>query len=251
MRKGCFIVFEGIDGSGKSVQFRNLTKKLEEEKYQLVSTREPTTITEIGKLIHRVLNESTKVSEETLAILFAADRVEHTKSKIIPALEKNSIVVSDRYVYSSMAYQTKGMAKELDLEWIKNINRYAIQPDMVIYLDINAETGQKRLFNGQIRVSDHTYFTNIIKQEKIRSVYYSIFDFNKRTLFDFGGLPEKIDHDFIISHIGKTTVIRINGDLSTDKIEKIIHKQVRKILDRKKIAPGKKKENIRKPTSFT
>lgn len=250
MRKGCFIVFEGIDGSGKSEQYRRLTTKLNEE-YTIIATREPTKNTEIGTLIHSVLYESTQVSEETLALLFAADRVEHTRKKIIPALQENKIVVSDRYVYSSIAYQTKGMGIELDRDWVSSINQNAIKPDVVVYLDITAETGQKRLSNGQIRFTDHTYFENIIQQEKIRSVYYSIFNFDKKTLFDFDGILEKIGQDYSISKDGRTSIIRINGDLPIQQIEKIISKQIIKIIIKKKIKPKAKKDKIRSLTSFT
>jgi dTMP kinase len=230
MRKGCFIVFEGIDGSGKSEQYERLVKRLDKDNYRLISTREPTKGTEIGTLIHSVLYENKIVSEETLALLFAADRVEHTFNKIVPALQENTIVISDRYVYSSLAYQTKGMKKELEFDWVFDLNKYAIKPDVVVYLDITAETGQNRLFNGQVRLEDHTYFETIIQQEKIRSVYYSIFNFDKKTLFDFGDLPKKIIRDFSASKMGRTTVLRINGDLSINKIENIISKQVQKIL---------------------
>jgi len=250
MRKGCFIVFEGIDGSGKSEQYRRLTAKLNED-YSVIATREPTKKTEIGNLINRVLYENTKVSEETLALLFAADRVEHTKKKIIPALQKNKIVISDRYVYSSIAYQTKGMSIELDMDWVSKINRYAIKPDVVVYLDIKAETGQNRLSNGQLRIGDHTYFENIIKQENIRSVYYSIFNFDKKTLYDFDERLEKIEKDFSNSKDGRTTILRINGDLPIQKIEKIISKQIEKIILKKKIKQKTKKDKIKSLTSFT
>ena len=219
MRKGCFIVFEGIDGSGKSEQFRRLTKKLEDNNYKIVQTREPTKYLETGKLINKILHENEEVAEETLALLFAADRVEHTRKKIQPSLENNLVVISDRYVYSSLAYQSKGMKVELDINWIKNINKYAISPDIVIYLDITAETGQKRLSNGQVRIEDHTYFENIIQQEKIRSVYYDIFDFGKKTLFDFEEYPKKISEDYSSNIQGRTIILRINGDLAIDDVD--------------------------------
>ena len=251
IRKGCFIVFEGIDGSGKSEQVRRLIEKMRADHYSLVATREPTKNTEIGKIINRVLYENAKISEETLALLFAADRVEHTHTVIMPALNQNSVVVSDRYVYSSIAYQTKGMDKELDKDWIATINKFAIEPDVVIYLDISAETGQNRLKNGQIRFGDHTYFENIIKQEKIRSVYYSTFNFDKKTLFEFDGHPIKIERDFTISNFGKTKILRIKGDLPIQSIESIIKDQVYELLASKNISPITNGEKNTSLTSFT
>jgi dTMP kinase len=250
VRKGCFIVFEGIDGSGKSEQFRRLTEKKKKEHYRIVATREPTKNTEIGKFINRVLYENAKISEETLALLFAADRVEHTNNVILPALKQNSIVVSDRYVYSSIAYQTKGMDKELNKDWVSTINKFAIKPDVVIYLDITAETGQNRLKNGQIRFGDHTYFENIIKQEKIRSVYYSIFNFDKKTLFDFEEAPKKIERTYNISHIESTKILRVDGDLPIEEIEKIINNLIVEILEIKNISPLTKGNKIRSLSSF-
>ena len=250
MKKGCFIVFEGIDGSGKSEQFRRLTKKLIDNNFKVIQTREPTKNLETGKLINRVLHENETVSEETLALLFAADRVEHTKRKIQPSLESGFIVISDRYVYSSLAYQSKGMEKELGLDWVRSINKFAINPDIVVYLDITAETGQKRLFNGQIRIEDHTYFENIVQQEKIRSVYYDIFDFGKKTLFDFEDYPKKILEDFSLYRQGRTQILRVNGDLSIEEIEKIIFKQISTMLKNKNIKPKSKEPKTQSLTSF-
>jgi len=155
MSQGCFIVFEGIDGSGKSEQYGRLTERLKKD-YDVLATAEPTKGMPIGNLIRQVLYGNEETSEESLALLFAADRVDHTEKKIKPALEDGKVVISDRYVYSSLAYQSRGMNKELDLDWVKTINRYALEPDVVIFLDITPEEGQKRLANGQIRVKDHT-----------------------------------------------------------------------------------------------
>jgi len=250
MRKGCFIVFEGIDGSGKSEQYRRLTEKLEEINYSIIKTREPTKYLETGKLINKILYENENVSEETLALLFAADRVEHTKNKIQPALENNKIVISDRYVYSSLAYQSKGMKRELSIDWIRDINKFAIKPDLVVYLDITAETGLKRLSNGQVRFEDHSYFENIIQQEKIRAVYYNIFDFGKKTLFDFEDYPKKITQDYSINRKGRTRILRVNGDLSKEKIEKIIFKQVSNLLKSNKILPKKEESKTQSLTTY-
>ena len=113
-RKGCFIVFEGLDGSGKSTQVRDLGSKLQKKKYEVITTQEPTNKNVIGSLLKRILYNNESVPDEVLALLFAADRAHHTINTIIPGLEEGSIVISDRYVYSSLAYQSRGMKKRLE-----------------------------------------------------------------------------------------------------------------------------------------
>jgi len=232
MSQGCFIVFEGIDGSGKSEQYGRLTERLKKD-YDVLATAEPTKGMPIGNLIRQVLYGNEETSEESLALLFAADRVDHTEKKIKPALEDGKVVISDRYVYSSLAYQSRGMNKELDLDWVKTINRYTLEPDVVIFLDITPEEGQKRLANGQIRVKDHTYFEDIVKQDKIRSVYYQVLNLMKGDLW--GYVDEVNKKEFEISKINDTVVLRVDGALSRDRISRIINKQVQKILKDKNV----------------
>lgn len=234
MTKGCFIVFEGIDGAGKSEQFSRLVKNLKKENYNVTQSKEPTPNQPIGKLIREILYESKKVSEEAMALLFAADRADHTTRKIKPALINGSVVICDRYLHSSLAYQGKDMTQELDLKWIMNINKFAIQPDVVIFLDISPEIGQDRLTSGQKRVQDHTYFEDKIQQEKIRSAYYKVFGFEERNLFDYTSIKEK--NDTKIVHLGNTIVLRIDGTRSQDEIEKLVQKNVLEILIEKKVS---------------
>jgi dTMP kinase len=234
MSKGCFIVFEGIDGSGKSEQSRRLKDNLEEKNYKVLYTTEPTRNQPIGKLIRGILSENALISEEALALLFAADRTDHTIRKIAPALKEKAVVISDRYIFSSLAYQSKGMKTELSLMWLKNINRYAINPDIVIYLDISPKIGQKRLDRGQKRLQDHTYFENIIQQEKIQSVYYKIFNFEKKINNESKG--------FQIYNLNGMKVLRINGTLKRNKIEKIIFSFILKYFKEKKIEKNKKRD---------
>jgi len=231
--KGCFIVFEGIDGSGKTEQLNRLEKNLRKENYDVIHTIEPTKTLMIGSLIRNILYKKIEVTEEALALLFAADRAEHTKKKIIPALQTGAIVLSDRYVYSSLAYQSKGMRKELNFEWIKKINQYAISPNLVIFLDIPPKVGLERLKNGQIRIQDHTFFEDLIRQEKIRSAYYNIFNLNNNpNLWDF--LTDikkiKINKYMEMKRLKNTLILRIDGTLSKDDIEKRILTFVRQYL---------------------
>ena len=241
MSGGCFIVIEGIDGSGKSEQFQRLTKRLKRRGYNLVATREPTKVYPVGRLIERVLREEEQVSEEALALLFAADRADHTERRIKPALKDGAVVVSDRYVHSSLAYQSRGMAKELDLNWIKVINRYALEPDAVVFLDVSPEVGQARLSNGQVRIKDHSYFESISQQERIRTVYLEVLNLEYSPLGS-----EKV----VVSQAGGTMVYRVDGSLPVDEVEKIVWRKVSGLLKELNVEPEERDAKAESLTRF-
>jgi dTMP kinase len=141
-KRGAFICIEGIDASGKTTQARRLVKTLRRRCIDAVYTTEPSS-GKVGKLIRRyVLDRERRVPISVEALLFAADRVEHVETEIKPALEKGKVVVCDRYVYSTLAYQG---AAGLDLEWIELINRFALVPDLALFLDVTPEIVVKRL----------------------------------------------------------------------------------------------------------
>ena len=119
--------------------FHEAKQKLQKKKYEVITTQEPTNKNVIGSLLKRILYNNESVPDEVLALLFAADRAHHTINTIIPGLEEGSIVISDRYVYSSLAYQSRGMKKRLDINWIRVLNQAAIEPDLVIFLDVPPE----------------------------------------------------------------------------------------------------------------
>jgi len=154
-----FIVFEGIDGSGKTTQSKLLSKKIN-GKY----TCEPTSF-EIGKLIRKILNGET-CRKETLALLFAADRVEHV-IEIEHDLE-NFNVVCDRYVYSSMVYQS---IQGIDEDFIGNINKYIKKPDVMIFLDVDIEESFKRMGGKSKEI-----FENRDTLERVRKKYHEIIE---------------------------------------------------------------------------
>jgi len=141
-KRGVFICIEGIDASGKSTQARWLVRNLRRRGFDAIYTTEPSE-GEVGSFIRRyVLQRKRRVPAVVEALLFAVDRVDHVESRIEPALESGKIVVSDRYVYSSLAYQG---AAGLDIGWITQINRMALPPDLVIYLDVPPEVVVKRM----------------------------------------------------------------------------------------------------------
>jgi len=161
-RRGFFICIEGLDGCGKTTQARLLVKALRKRGYDAIYTAEPSR-GKIGKFIKRYcLHGERRVSTIVEALLFAADRYEHVENEIIPALEQGKIVVSDRYVYSSLAYQG---AAGLSLDWIRRINQHAVTPDLAIYLDVEPETVIKRL------KPERSVMENLETQRKVREVY--------------------------------------------------------------------------------
>ena len=140
-----FIVLEGIDGCGKSTQAKLLYNWLS-EKHDAILTKEPTG-NRIGKLIREILSGSISVDPKTLALLFTADRYEHLENEVIPALNDNKIVVCERYYFSTIAYQ---MAQGLDREWIEDLNKFALKPDISIFIDVPPKIAVKRTKTGEI-----------------------------------------------------------------------------------------------------
>jgi dTMP kinase len=140
-KKGIFIVIEGLDGSGKTTQATTLAKRFNQSQ-NVMLTAEPSQ-GKIGTFIRKgCLYEDKRLPIEAEALLFAADRIEHIHKELKPALDEGKLVICDRYVYSSLAYQ--GSAG-LSLDWIKNINARALQPDFSIFIDVAPERVIERL----------------------------------------------------------------------------------------------------------
>lgn len=143
-----FITFEGPEGSGKTTVLNQINKLLSEN-YNVISTREPGGVS-TGEEIRNILLDGENIDIRTEALLFAASRREHLVEKVIPALKNNKVVLCDRYIDSSLAYQ--GYARGIGIEEVKKINEFAINglyPDLTIYLDIDAEVGRKRILKNQ------------------------------------------------------------------------------------------------------
>lgn len=152
IKKSPFIVFEGIDGSGKSTQLKLLSQKLSENNIKNVCHFEPTDSV-IGKEIRKILSGEQKVDPRTMALLFAADRIEHITCKggILDNIENGTAVLSDRYYFSSYAYQMVDMP----LEWVMDINRVAstiAKPDFHIFVDVLPEVCLERIKNNRTSI---------------------------------------------------------------------------------------------------
>ena len=161
-KKGFFVCIEGLDGCGKTTQTKILVKKLRKMGYDAVYTAEPSR-GKIGRIIRRYcLHGGKRVSSVVEALLFAADRFEHLKKEVIPALRDGKIVVSDRYVYSSLAYQG---AAGLNLEWIRKVNEHALTPDLAFFIDVEPNVVIRRLKPKK------SVMETLETQRKVREVY--------------------------------------------------------------------------------
>ena len=144
--KGRFVVLEGIDGSGTTTQAALAATGLRRKGFAVLQTQEPsrgpigTVIRQALKGILRRPGHAGPPSEQTLALMFAADRLDHLEAQIFPALHKGEVVICDRYLLSSLAYQ--GAACPMD--WVEEINAAAASPDLTIFLDVKIETAARR-----------------------------------------------------------------------------------------------------------
>ena len=162
MKKGIFICIEGLDGSGKTTHAYRLVRNLQKKGFDAVYTTEPSR-GELGKFIRTsILQGKKRVPRVVEALLFAVDRVEHLEKMVKPALKEGKIVISDRYVYSSLAYQG---AAGLDLEWIEEINRMALPPDLALYIDVPPEVVVKRIRRKK------SVMERLETQRKVKDVY--------------------------------------------------------------------------------
>lgn len=155
-RTGRFIVLEGIDGAGTTTQAAKLGERLRQEAPSpqlrpVRITREPSD-GPVGSLVRQVLTGRTVTPGgrapgwTTMALLFAADRMDHVESEIEPVLAQGGVVISDRYDASSLAYQSvsSGRGGEKAVEWIRTLNQHALRPDLTIVVDLPSETAALR-----------------------------------------------------------------------------------------------------------
>lgn len=144
---GFFITFEGPDGSGKTTASKGVYERLLKDGYDVIYTREPGGI-DIAEQIRNVILDvkNTAMDYKTEALLYAASRRQHLVEKVLPALEANKIVICDRFIDSSLAYQ--GYARNIGIEEVYKINMFAIDnhlPDKTIFLDIDAKVALDRI----------------------------------------------------------------------------------------------------------
>ena len=169
MSNGKFIVFEGIDGAGKSTQVALLTERLRSLGNDVHLTAEPTAMPS-GKAIREALSGSTPKSECEMAAMFVLDRIAHNSAEILPLTNEGKTVISDRYYYSSLAYQ----GQATDYDWVKTMNLACPdikRPDLCIYLDLLPEQSLARI---KARNEALEIYENIEKLTGVRNSFLAV-----------------------------------------------------------------------------
>lgn len=165
---GKFIVLEGLDGAGTTTQGALLAARLIEHGFTVELTKEPTD-SSIGRIARAFTDGALHLEPETVALVFAADRIEHTV-EITALLDAGTWVVSDRYVASSLAYQT---SQGLPFEWVRTLNSRAMEPDATIFVDTSVAVCVERLTDrGEFNVGP---FDKASALEKARELYVKAF----------------------------------------------------------------------------
>lgn len=182
-RKGIFICVEGIDGSGKTTQAHKLVEVLKKVGFGAVYTTEPSSGM-YGMLLRNHILEGTRRAPVVVeAVLFAVDRVDHVASEVKPLLRKGKVVVSDRYVYSSIAYQgTSG----LPTKWLKEINKQIVKPDISFFIDVPPEIVMERI-NRQKSVME-----TLQTQKEVRKAYLRLVEEEGLLVIDGSGSKKEV-----------------------------------------------------------
>jgi len=192
-KRGIFICVEGLDGCGKTTQTKLLVGRLRKKGYNVTYTAEPSR-GKIGNFIKKYcLHGVKRVSSIVEALLFAADRFEHVEKEVIPALDEGKVVVSDRYVYSSLAYQG---AAGLDLEWIEKINEHAIRPALALFIDVEPETVIQRLKPRK------SVMENLETQRNVRKVYVKFVEKGELVKIDGNKSKQEVADDILTVVLG-------------------------------------------------
>jgi dTMP kinase len=183
MKRGKFIAFEGGEGSGKSTILEILYNYLIENNIECVKTREPGGI-KISEDIRNIIldKDNTQMDSKTEALLYAAARRQHLVEKVIKELENGKIVLCDRFIYSSLAYQ--GYARGIGIEEIYKINKFAIDeymPDLNLFFDVGPEVGLARINKNKDREVNRLDLEKVEFHHKVREGYIKLYESNKES----------------------------------------------------------------------
>lgn len=184
--RGLFVTVEGPDGSGKTTLVRELSRKLSEHlNVPLTTTREPGG-SEIAEKIREVIIDpkNKEMDDRTEALLFAAGRRQHIIETIRPALERGEVVLCDRFVDSSIAYQ--GAGRGIGVSKIARLNQFATEDltaDLTLYLDVDAQVGLNRIEDkNSNRTKDRLELEKIEFHNRVREAYHVLLDENKERM---------------------------------------------------------------------
>lgn len=200
--KGHFIVFEGIDGSGKSTQISLLKENIEKHAINCMTTREPSD-GPVGTLLRQFLTGRIAGDESTIAALFAADRLDHLNNPVngvCRKIEDGITILSDRYLLSNYAYQSV----RVPLDWVMKTNSLAadtLKPDCHIFIDVDPDTSLERMSKGRHQID---LFETKERLTEVRSRYFELF--------------KQLEH--------RENIIVINGNRSVEEISEEIWSKV-------------------------
>ena len=219
--KGLFIAFEGGEGAGKSTQTQLLTEWLEARGHAVLLTREPGG-TPLGKSLREILldNQTGTIAPRAEALLYAADRADHVATVIRPALEKDHVVITDRYIDSSIAYQ--GAGRVLSPGEVARISRWASEslfPNLTIILDIPAEIGLGRIKKKDRLESEPLAFHERIRQEFLQ---LALMDPERYLVVDATQSVEQI-HSAITTRVGELPALSRAAKVEKPKKRRAIH----------------------------
>ena len=178
MSKGFLVSLEGPEGAGKTSVLEALLPILEEKGVEVLTTREPGGVL-IGEKIREVILDPshTQIDAKTELLLYIASRRQHLVEKVLPALEAGKLVIMDRFIDSSVAYQ--GFGRGLDIEAIDWLNHFAtdgLKPDLTLYFDIDVEEGLARIARSESREVNRLDLEGLDLHQRVRQGYLAILD---------------------------------------------------------------------------
>lgn len=208
---GTFIVLEGLDGAGTTTQLERLGAALRSHGHKVLTTREPSD-GPVGTQLRQALTGRLGLPQgrgpltpETLALLFAADRMDHLAAQVEPALEAGAVVLCDRYVLSSLAYQ----GKDLPMAWVADINRHARPADLTLFVDVDVKTAARR---RAVRGGAEELFEAEAAQRRIARRYREAVELRK----------------------GRERIVRVDGEQSVEAVTAEALAAVERVLARRR-----------------
>lgn len=205
--KGSFVTFEGIDGCGKTTQAKLLLEHINKSSGNAILVREPGG-TRVSEEIRQVLlnTERSELTKRTEALLMVASRAQLTDEVILPHLNDGKIVIADRYIDSTVAYQ--GGGRKLDIPWLHELNRFAtdfLMPHITFFVDILPEEAMRRKKDSYDRIED----SGLEFQNRVRNVYLELADADReRIVVVDGHEKEKNIHNHIITELKRRHILK-------------------------------------------
>ncbi|MFH0384795.1 dTMP kinase [Streptococcus sp. A11] len=178
MEKGHFITFEGPDGAGKTTVLQELLPKLQVLGLEVITTREPGGVT-IAEDIRKIILDpaNTAMDHKTELLLFIAARRQHLVEKVLPPLQEGKMVIIDRFIDSSVAYQGYGRGLDIaDIDWLNHYATDGVKPDLTLYFDIDAEEGLARIARNAERDVDRLDMEKADMHRRVRQGYLAILE---------------------------------------------------------------------------